>query len=83
VFIKEGEDNISMSTQMIYLQQEQLMDVHTDELLRQYKASGPDDICPRLLWELYNKPSYPLTLIFRNHWKQVVPEDWQATVYSC
>ena len=46
--------------------------------LRKDKAPGPDELSPRLLKELREEISLPITMIFRRSFRDgEVPEDWR------
>ena len=51
--------------------------------LREDKASGPDDLSPRLLLWIKDQISYPLFLLFRKSLDEgIVPADWKLSNVS-
>ena len=86
VFTHEDISYIPKVVDMIHQDTPKCSDVHFTEedvlsaldKLRADKASGPDDLSPRLLVEIRNELCYPLFLLFRKTLDEsTIPVDWK------
>ena len=51
--------------------------------LNPYKSPGPDELHPRILKELSNELSLPLSLIFSKSFSEgELPQDWKDTIIT-
>jgi len=88
VFTLEDTDNIPSAEPLFRAGEDfKLLDIHVDEdlvrkkldRLRSDKAPGADDISPRVLVELKDKITMPVTMIMKCSLDSgLVPDDWKA-----